>query len=84
LQIKDPSELLFHFNPTKLIKHRCDDKNERETHVGDFGLLYPDVNGYAKVKIHAKRLNLNMIYGRPLVVMNKRACDQTEMYTNSS
>ena len=76
---------LFHFNPTGSLLHNCKrDSNlnsNNEGHMGDLGDIIASDVGQANIDKYVNGFNVNLIYGRALVILKTEdPCDSESFY----
>ena len=80
---------LFHFNPMGALTHNCKRdsnlNNNVEGHMGDLGDIIANDLGQANVDKYVNGFNVNLIYGRAIVVLKREdPCDAESFYLQKS
>lgn len=85
IESKESDGHLFHFNPTGSLTHNCKKdsnlNNNVEGHMGDLGNIIANENGQANIDKYIVDFNVNLIYGRVIVVLKTQdICDSENFY----
>jgi len=80
---------LFHFNPMGSLTHNCKRDSNLNTniegHMGDLGDIIANDLGQANIDKYVNGFNVNLIYGRAVVVLKKEdPCDSESFYLQKS